>query len=47
MKMLERKLRHQRVSRLRLKWEFDAYDAASAISAIRQAGLSIASFAVK
>jgi hypothetical protein len=47
MKMLERKFRHQRVSRLRLKWEFGACDAASAISAIRQAGVSIASFAVK
>jgi hypothetical protein len=47
LKMLERKFRHQRVSRRRLKWKFGAYDAASAMLAIRQAGLSIASFAVK
>ncbi len=47
LKILERKLRRQRVSRLRLKWEIGAYDAASAMSAIRQAGLSVAGFVVK
>jgi hypothetical protein len=46
LKMLERKFRHQRVSR-RLKREVGAYDAASAMLAIRQAELSIAGFAVK
>lgn len=45
LKILERKLRRQRVSRLRLK--IGAYDAASAMSAIRQAGLSVAGFVVK
>jgi putative Mg2+ transporter-C (MgtC) family protein len=47
LKILERKLRRQRVSRLRLKWEIGAYDATSAMSAIRQAGLSVAGFVVK
>jgi hypothetical protein len=47
LKILERKLRRQRVSRLRLKWEIGAYDAASAMAAIRQAGLSVAGFVVK
>jgi putative Mg2+ transporter-C (MgtC) family protein len=47
LKMLERKLKQERASRLRLKWKMGEYDIAAAMSALRGADLEIACFAVK
>ncbi|HEY3623866.1 MAG TPA: MgtC/SapB family protein [Roseiarcus sp.] len=47
LKILERKFKQERASRLRLKWKVGEYDVAAAISTLRDADLEISSFAVK
>ena len=47
LKILERKLKQERSSRLRLKWTIGEYDAAAAMSALHDADLQISGFAVK
>jgi putative Mg2+ transporter-C (MgtC) family protein len=47
LKILERKLKEERASRLRVKWRIGEYDVAAAMATLRRADLEISSFAVK
>lgn len=47
LRLLERKLKQQRVSELRMKWGIDDFDAETALSSIRMADLQISRFVIR
>ena len=47
LKLLERKLKQQRVSELRMKWRIDDFDAETALSALRVADLHVARVTIR
>jgi putative Mg2+ transporter-C (MgtC) family protein len=47
LRLLERKLKQQRVSELRMKWRIEDFDAETALSALRAAGLQVSKFVIR
>lgn len=47
LRLLERKLKQQRVSELRMKWRIDDFDAETALSGLRMAGLQISGLVIR